>query len=230
VRLDRHGIGVHEGLKHVFAGELMHAIQIVRIALVQGIADLGVVLAGDLQAQPVVLHTLAPDVVDLGFAVGPRRLLALVAIGFVLAEIETLLEQLACIGGALANTLLIQVEDGVRHRQILVVDRVAELVALRGKAVDVDLGEEQAVDIQRIEITIKNLRRHLRIERLGLVMKAREETCRQQGGLGLLSRRLEQHIAGFRRGLGPGGAGEHQRDQGHISEHRISPLVHFAAF
>ncbi len=54
VRIGGFGVGVHEGLERVFAIELLHAIDVAGIALVQRLADVIVGLAGQLQAQPVV--------------------------------------------------------------------------------------------------------------------------------------------------------------------------------
>jgi hypothetical protein len=54
-----------------------------------------VVLAGQLQAQPVVLDALAPQVLDLGVAFGPVGLFAVVLVALVGREIKFGLQQFA---------------------------------------------------------------------------------------------------------------------------------------
>ena len=48
VRLDRRRVRVHERLEHILAVQLMHAIDVVRVALVECLADVLVGLAGQL--------------------------------------------------------------------------------------------------------------------------------------------------------------------------------------
>ncbi|KAG1185516.1 hypothetical protein G6F35_014847 [Rhizopus arrhizus] len=90
VRINRAGVRVHEELEDVFALQLIDRLLQRGIALVQRLADIVRLLAGQLQAQPVVLDRLAPQLIQLGAAGRPRHLLAVV--------FETL------VGGETANT------------------------------------------------------------------------------------------------------------------------------
>ena len=79
VRVDRVGVAVDEGLEHVLALQLGDALGEVGVALVERLADVVGLLAGQLQAQPVVAHRLLPQRVERGLVGGPRRVLAVVA-------------------------------------------------------------------------------------------------------------------------------------------------------
>jgi hypothetical protein len=88
VGLDRHRVGVHEHLEDVFALVAGGAGEVVVVALAEGLADGFVVLAGELEAQPVVLDALPPQVADLGVVLGPRGFVAGVGVAFLDAEVE----------------------------------------------------------------------------------------------------------------------------------------------
>ena len=85
----------------------MDAVEIVRVALVERLADVLVGLAGEFQAQPVVLDALSPEIVELGFGLRPRRLLAVELVALVLREIEAFGQEAARVGDAFANALLV---------------------------------------------------------------------------------------------------------------------------
>src|SRR6185312_5736310 len=142
------------------AVELLDAIEIVRVALVERLADVLVGLAGELEAQPVVLDALAPEIVELGFALRPWRLLAIELVALVGREVEALRQEPARIVDALGDALLVEIEDRERRGEILVVDCVVEPGLVLAEAVDVALREEEPIAVERIEIALEDLRRH----------------------------------------------------------------------
>jgi hypothetical protein len=198
VRLDRHGVGVHEDLEHVLVGQLARRAQVAFVALVQRFADGLVVLAGQFQAQPFVLDALAPQFLDLGVALGPLGLLAVVLVAFVGGEFKlALLDQLARIGDALVEALLVQVEDGERHAQVFAGDGVVQAGAHDGVLVDVGLGEEHLLRIQRLEVAVEDFLRHGVVQRHRLVVQFAQHARRPQGRLGLARLGLERVSAVF---------------------------------
>ena len=185
MRLDGGGVGVHEHRKHVFVVQLFHAREVVVVALVERFADRLVVLAGQLQAQPVVLDAAAPQVARFVFRLRPAGFFAVDLEGFIGGEFEFPLDQLAGVGHALGKTLLIGIVDGERQAQILVLDRIVELGAAGIELVDIGLHEIQFFGIEVLEITVEDLLGHGVVERHGLVVIAREKFRRPQGRLGL---------------------------------------------
>ena len=98
------------------------------------------VLPASLQAQPVVLDPLAPQVVEFGLVLRPRRFVAIVVVAFVLAEIEPLRQQRACIGDAFGDALQVDVVDRERRAtDPRSSDGFIELVARCRESVDVGL-------------------------------------------------------------------------------------------
>ena len=188
VGLDRHRVGVHEHLEDVFALVAGGAGEVVVVALAEGLADVLVVLAGELEAQPVVLDTLAPQVADLGVVLRPWGLVAGVGVAFLDAEVEVAGEQLAGVGEALGDALLEALEDGEGRAEVALQDRVVEARAGVGEAVDVGLGEEQAFRVEGLEVAVEDLLRHRVVEGHALVVVAPEDLRAEVSRLGLVGR------------------------------------------
>ncbi len=165
MRIDRTGIAVEEGLEHVLALDLVHGALVGGVALVQGRAYLGRLLAGQLQAQPVVHHRLAPQAVQFGFVARPRRFLAVVLPALVAGEVEILLQQRACVSNALADALAVHREDVVGGGQVAAPDRIAQLGAVGVEAGHVGLGEVLLAAVQRLEVAVKHLARQGVVQR-----------------------------------------------------------------
>ena len=190
MRFDRHGVSVHEDLEHVFAVELARTGGVAFIALVQRFADGLVFLARQFQAQPVVLDALAPQVAHFLFILRPGGLFAVDLVALVGGKVKLSFQQFTRIRHALVETLLVQVVDGKRRRQVFIDDGVVELGAQRGETVDVGLHEKQFFRVQGLEIAVEDFLRHGVVERHGLVMDARQDARGPQGGLRLLGQRL----------------------------------------
>ncbi len=152
MRFDGPGIGVEEGLEHVLAVQLLDALLEALVAPVQGLHDLALVLAGQLEAQPVVLDPLAPQLVQGGGVGSPVGILAAVVVLFVNAEIKPFLELATGMTGALGDALDVPVEDGERRRQLLVADGVIKLIGVDREFLDVGGGQEQPVAIDGFQV------------------------------------------------------------------------------
>ena len=66
VRIEGARVGVHQVLEHVVRRDLVDALQHALVALLQHVRGLRPALAGEHQRQRVVLHALAPELVQLG--------------------------------------------------------------------------------------------------------------------------------------------------------------------
>ena len=196
VRLNRHGVGVHEDLEGIFALQAADPADRGLVALVQGLGDALIVLAGQFEAQPVVLDALAPEVVEFGFGGRPDALFAGNGQALVLAEIEAVLEQAARIAVALDDALRIEIENAEGGRQVLVQDGIVEPRAQRCQAVDIGLIEEILFAVQRLEITLKNLCGKRVVESVRLVVVAGKEFRGNQRGTRLLRQRRQFERAG----------------------------------
>ena len=192
VGLDRHRVRVHERLESVGAGDLAQAPGGAVVALVEDLHDRAVVLAGQLEPQPVVLDALAPEVERIGLGRGPGLVLAVDRHRFVALEIETLVQHAAGMGPPLGRAALVQVEDLEGHAQVLGEDRVVEQGAVDLQAIDVGLQEVELLGVERLQVLVEGLARQRVVERDGLVVVARQQFRRQVGRLGLADLRLEQ--------------------------------------
>src|SRR3546814_6717399 len=93
MRVDRRGVGVEEAAERIGGVELLQGLAEVGVALVERLADTVGVLAGQLQAQPVVAHRLLQQLTHLSIISRPRRILAVVVPAGVAAEVEDVLVQ-----------------------------------------------------------------------------------------------------------------------------------------
>ncbi|MNX23602.1 hypothetical protein D3C86_536040 [compost metagenome] len=214
VRIDRAGVGIEEELEHVLALQLVDRLFQRRVALVQRLADLRRLLAGQLQAQPVVFDRLAPEVVKLGIAGRPRHVLAVVLELFVAAEIELLLELLARKADAFAHALLVHRKHLEGRLQLTTADGRGDVGLERGEAGDVGLGEELLAAVQCFQIALEHVLGRGRVERARPVgvTAVRQQSVNQLGGGHLVGRRRR----GQRRRIGIGGQCQRRGErQGH---------------
>ncbi len=214
VRIDSAGVGVHEELEDILALQLVDRLFKRGIALVQRLADVIGLLAGQLKAQPVILHRLAPQLIQLGAAGGPRHLLAVVLEALVGGEVRFLLEQLARVGHALADALLVDRKDLECRLQLAAANGRGNVGFERRKARHVGLGEVLLAAVKRLQVALEHVLGR------GLVQRARavgvaavgQQAVHQLGGGHL--------IGGYRSGqcrrvgLGRQRQRRHQR-QGH---------------
>ena len=152
VRLQGLDVGVDEGLIDVIAIELPHPLRQALVTLPQDLADLLVLLLGQLEAQPVVLHPLAPDLIQFRRRGRPGGLGAIEAVVLVLVETEALVQQGQGEGGALFHPLAIEAEDLEAQLDLAPLEIVIQLPGLPFEAVHLALGEEGAVGVQGLEI------------------------------------------------------------------------------
>ena len=196
MRVHGRRVGVHEDLESVLALHPDVARQVVLVALVERRANRRVVLAGQLQPQPVILHAFAPQIPDLVFVLRPGSFLARQGVAFLDGEVGLLLEEFACIGDALGQALALQVEEGKRYAQVLLENRIVQLRAGTGETVDVGLQEEVLLPIQRFDVVDENPLRHGVVKWRGAVVVAREDLRRPQRGLCLLRQGRERRHVG----------------------------------
>ena len=197
MRIDRRRVGIEEQREHVLALELVHRARELRIALVQGPADLGRLLAGDLQPQPVVHHRLAPQRVQLGRVGGPGRVFAVIVPALVATEVEVaLFQQLARIGHPLLHPLAVDGEHGEGRGRIALAHRLAQLVPVGVEAGDVGGGEELAVAVQRLDVAAEDIPRQRLVGRARAIGQAtvRKRAIDHPGDRGLVGGGRERHL------------------------------------
>ncbi len=157
VRVDGIGVSVDEELEHVFALELLDRIGQRHVALIQRLADVVGLLAGQLQAQPVVHDRLAPQHIQLLVVCSPWHVLTVVLELVVAAEIEVLLEQIERVFDALIDTLLVEREHLEGRLQIATAQCIANAGLQRSKAVDIGLSKELLAAVQRFQIALEHV-------------------------------------------------------------------------
>ena len=155
VRVNGTGVRIHEELEDVFALQFIDRLLQRRVALVQRLADVIRLLAGQLQAQPIVLHRLAPQLIELGTAGRPRHLLAVVLEALVGGEVRLLLEQLARVRHALADALLVDSEHLERRLQLAAPDGRGDVGLERCEARHVGLGEVLLATVKRLNTSLE---------------------------------------------------------------------------
>ncbi len=169
VRIVGARVGIHERLEHVVGAHLVDALQRGLVTLLEQLRGFVPVLAGEQQRQRVVLDALAPELVELGGARRPGRLLAIEFEGFVQRPVRLLVELRDRVLDALAIALLEAREDGEGRIDVAAADHVveAQLVLLEIG----DVGGEQAgvLAVDAFEVTRVDDGRELVVE-LGLAV------------------------------------------------------------
>ena len=188
----RHGVGVHIDIERVFTVGAAYAFEAVFIALVENLNNAFVVFARQLESQPVVFDPLAPQVLRLGFRLGPGRLFVpheLVAFGAV--KRKSVLQQGAGVGKALSGALHIQIEDGEWPTDVAVLQLHAQLGARIRELVNIGLYQEELLWIERLEVLIKDLAGQGFVQRHGFVVVAGKNFRRDMRGPGFLGVRRQ---------------------------------------
>ena len=217
VRIDRGRVGIEEGLERVFLVELGDAGGHVGVALVERGADLGGLLAGQLQAQPVVAHGLLPERVELGLVLGPRRVLAVVVPALVGVEVEDVLaQQVARVLHALGHALLVDRVHLHRRRGIALAHGLAQRRLVAPEARDVGGVEEQLVGVQRLEVAAEDVLRQRGVQpaRAVGVAAVREQAVDQLRGGGVVGRGTGRDRIAARPRHQRQGHGQRQGDDG----------------
>ena len=122
-------VGVHEGFEHVIALDLVDALQHLFIAAAQDVSSLVPGLAGEDQAQAVVLDPLAPEFVQLLGSGRPGHLRAVKDVELVDSKIGFLVQQAQRVIETLPRPLYV---GGVDHKggfEVATLDCVVELKA-----------------------------------------------------------------------------------------------------
>ena len=88
MRIVRHGEGVDIRLENVFTAGLVKARQLILVAFGQQFLNFRRLFASDFQAQDFILDAFAPQVVEFGFSLEPRSVLAVDLQGFLGIEVQ----------------------------------------------------------------------------------------------------------------------------------------------
>jgi hypothetical protein len=134
---------VHEHFEDVVARDLLGALENALVAFLQDVAGFRPGLLGEHQRHGVVLDALAPDLVQLLGALGPRRLGAIELERFLDGEIRLGLQQLLRVVDALAVADLEAVEHREHRLELTGDDGIVQLVTVVLELGDV-AGEEVA--------------------------------------------------------------------------------------
>ena len=184
MRINAAGVGIHEALKHFIALQLLHAGQQVGVTLVQCLANLISRLAGQLQAQPVVLHRLPPQRIETR-SIGPWRILAVVSIAFVLAEIEISLELFARKTDPLVHTASIHIENRPCRIYLTTLDRIVQRGGVFTETGHVLCGQKHLARIQCLQIFGQDFARERIVQRpraIGVTAVGQQAIHHPRGG------------------------------------------------
>ncbi len=198
MRVDRAGIRIEEALEHFLALQFVDAVEDVRVALVQRLADLLRLLAGQLQAQPVVPDRLLPQRVQRGAAGRPRCVFAVEFVAVVAAEIETALQQAARVADALADALAVHGEHRPRRIDLAALDRVVEPGRILAERGHVLRGQEHLARVQRLQEALQHFLRQRIVQRartIGIATVGQQAVDQARGGGLVGGRRGWQRIA-----------------------------------
>ncbi|HUL13209.1 MAG TPA: hypothetical protein VLU73_13695 [Methylococcaceae bacterium] len=179
MRIDRHGVGIHEYLKSIFALQFGDTFQEILIALVQEFGNVLVVLSRQLELHPVVFDTLAPQFSNFGLGFRPRLFFPKIWVAFVLLEIESRVEQGPGISKALDRSPGIKIEDGERELQLIRQNGVVELGSGFFPLVDVGLNKQHLLGIERFQIGVEYFLRQGIVEGNRLVVMFPDQSGRQ---------------------------------------------------
>ena len=180
VRLDLLRVRVHEVLEDILGIEVAQPFGVAAVALVQGFSDALVVLARQLQAQPIVLDALAPKIVELSAGFGPGRFLAAELVALVDGEVEAPLDQRARVPGALFHARAIAMVDRKRRIEFLIENRIVERFAIDVELVYVRRQEHHLVCVERLDEAVQHARRHGIVQGHTLVMEPGQKARRPQ--------------------------------------------------
>ncbi|MNC13905.1 hypothetical protein D3C75_616660 [compost metagenome] len=152
--------GVDVGLENVLAAGLRQTLELVLVALGQQLLDRLGFLAGDLQAQHLVLDPLAPQLVECLAVRGPRRLLAVDLEAFVGAEVElldALVEQGEGELQAFLHAFELALVDDEAGLQLAALQVVVEAMAPGLEVGNVAGGEVAARRVETLQVVVEHL-------------------------------------------------------------------------
>ena len=172
---------VHEDLEHVVGRDLLAALGGALVTLLQHLARLGPGLVGQHQRDGVVLHALAPQLVELGAVLRPRRLAPVELEALVEREVGLLVEHGERELHALPAALLVAVEDLEGRLELAFEDRVVEFVAVALEFLDVGGGEVAAQAVERLEVAVEHQGRHGVVHGRLAVVRALEHAAHEPG-------------------------------------------------
>ena len=204
VRIVGEGQRVEEILGFVLLRLLVQGAEQAVVTLGDDVLRLVERLVGEALGEQFVLDAVVPDAVGVGLVLGPGGFLAGKLDGAVAREIELLgFEHLLDLGHAALHALEVHVVDRVGGLEVRVEKALVErVVVLLVEPIDVLLGEEELVVIQRVDVELEQAVAHLVVERVAGVVE-------------LLERLGDGQADGARRGRVIGGAagGERQGEQ-----------------
>ncbi len=206
VRIVGLGERIDVGLEHVLAAGLVQPCQLVLVALGQQFLDRLRFLAGDLQAQHLVLHALAPEVVELGGVLGPGGFLAIDQQLFVDAEVEAvdaLFQQAQRVVEAVLQAFQMPFVDDEARLEVAALEEIIELVAPLAELLEVRRQEIAARRIEHLDVAVEDLRRACIVQWRLVVVVTLEQFDHVQAGDHLFAIGL-QVIPVFRRADGFG--------------------------
>ena len=177
MRVERVRERIHEGLEHVVALDLIHALQEPLVAFLQDLVGLFPRLLRQCEIQSVVLYAQTPYFVELLAGGGPGQLAAVELVflvdierglGFQLGQRE---------GQALTHPGAIDVEH-LEHGVERLVTRpheVIELISILLEILEVALQEIKAVAIERFDVTVEHARGQIVVDGQMVVVRLLDE-------------------------------------------------------
>ncbi|VTQ27132.1 Uncharacterised protein [Pseudomonas aeruginosa] len=217
VRIVGLGEGVDVGLEDVFAAGLLEARQLVLVALGELFLDRLVVLAGDLQAQDLVLHLLAPEVVELCGVLRPGGLFAVDQQALVDAEVDlvdALVEHRQGIVEPTFQAVEVALVDDEAGIEVAALEEVVEPVAPAIELGDVAGGEVHPRRIEHLQVAVVDLGRAFIVQRRLVVVVPLEQFHDVEAGDDLLAVRLQAVPGILGAADGDGGRGEQRQRTG----------------
>ncbi len=167
-------VGVHERLEHVIARHLVDALDDALVALAQDVGSLRPGLAGEDEAQAVVLHAQPPQLVHFLVVGGPGRVLAIEVEIFAQSEVRLLAELADRVGHALAIALAKAPEDRERRVERARLDALVEAQPQTLELGDVARQEVAARAVQGFQVQVEDLRGQAIVQRRPGVVRAIE--------------------------------------------------------
>ncbi len=144
------GKGGHRQREDIFTVGLRQTANRELIATGQRLADLFLVLTGQLQAQLIELHLGIPLGVHLRVVFRPRRFAAVYVEGVVAGEIHWPLKHLQCILIAFKPALLRQVIERIKHVEFAGTQLLAEHAPLRHELLNVACQQHVMAVVQQV--------------------------------------------------------------------------------
>lgn len=148
MRVDSHGVGIHESLESIGAGDAPQTAERILIPLVENLDDARVVIASQLEPQSVVLDPLAPKVLQLVVGCRPGLIFEIYLVALVALEIKAVFEQAESVNQVFGHAVFVQVEDFKRCAQIFSEDGIIEQGTVNAEAINVALKELELLWVQ----------------------------------------------------------------------------------